>query len=189
VLDAQPQEIVVIPQGVRLRLKLFVGAVRCGAVRCGAVRCGARLPLRKQRRALKTLRAELWRRRCNVSIPCVPNALNTEATSRITAALMCGTAGAPHGSAHDGDALHARSVVYLPDTLVSAAALISAARFRREVTGRHCMSAMDRRHWPAGSRPRRSVGPPRPVASRGRMGSRTAIVPYRGRELPPALRT
>jgi len=184
VLDAQPQEIVVIPQGVRLRLKLFVGAVRCGAVRCGA-----RLPLRKQRRALKTLRAELWRRRCNVSIPCVPNALNTEATSRITAALMCGTAGAPHGSAHDGDALHARSVVYLPDTLVSAAALISAARFRREVTGRHCMSAMDRRHWPAGSRPRRSVGPPRPVASRGRMGSRTAIVPYRGRELPPALRT
>jgi len=43
VLDAQPQEIVVIPQGVRLRLKLFVGAVRCGAVRCGAVRgylCG-----------------------------------------------------------------------------------------------------------------------------------------------------
>ena len=112
-LDAQPQEIVVIPQGVRLRLKLFVGAVRCGAVRCGA-----RLPLRKQRRALKTLRAELWRRRCNVSIPCVPNALNTEATSRITAALMCGTAGAPHGSAHDVDALHARSVVYLPDTLV-----------------------------------------------------------------------
>ena len=40
-LDAQPQEIVVIPQGVRLRLKLFVGAVRCGAVRCGAVRCEA----------------------------------------------------------------------------------------------------------------------------------------------------
>ncbi len=35
-LDAQPQEIVVIPQGVRLRLKLFVGAVRCGAVRCEA---------------------------------------------------------------------------------------------------------------------------------------------------------
>jgi leucine dehydrogenase len=80
---------------------------------------------------------DLPAQRCDVFAPCVAGALDAEATSRITAALVCGTADAPLFSACDGDALHARGVVYLPDILVNAGALISAACSRREESGPH----------------------------------------------------
>jgi leucine dehydrogenase len=80
---------------------------------------------------------DLPAQRCDVFAPCVPAALDAEATSRITAALVCGTADAPLVSACDGDALHARGVVYLPDILVNVGGLISAACSRREMSGRH----------------------------------------------------
>jgi leucine dehydrogenase len=75
--------------------------------------------------------------RCDVFAPCVPGALDARAASRITAALVCGTADAPLINACAADALHERGVVYLPDILVNVGGLINAACSRRGQGGRH----------------------------------------------------
>jgi leucine dehydrogenase len=66
---------------------------------------------------------------CDVLAPCALGAaLNAQTVPRVRAAIVCGAANNQLATPDDGDALHARGVLYLPDYLVNAGGIVSVAR-------------------------------------------------------------
>ena len=66
---------------------------------------------------------------CDVLAPCALGAvLDAESIPRLRAAIVCGAANNQLAEAQDGDLLHARGVLYLPDFVVNAGGVISVAR-------------------------------------------------------------
>jgi leucine dehydrogenase len=66
---------------------------------------------------------------CDVLAPCALGAvLNAQSVTRVRAAIVCGAANNQLATPDDGDALHARGVLYLPDYLVNAGGIVSVAR-------------------------------------------------------------
>ena len=70
----------------------------------------------------------------DVLAPCALGAsINTNSLPTLRARLVCGAANNQLATAADGDALNARGIVYLPDSLVNAGGIIAVAReFRGE---------------------------------------------------------
>ena len=70
----------------------------------------------------------------DVLAPCALGAsINAQTIPGLRARIVCGAANNQLATVADGDALHARSIVYLPDYLVNAGGIISVAReFRGE---------------------------------------------------------
>jgi leucine dehydrogenase len=65
----------------------------------------------------------------DVLAPCALGAvLNAQSIPALQARIVCGAANNQLAGAADGDALHARGVLYLPDYLVNAGGIISVAR-------------------------------------------------------------
>ncbi len=66
---------------------------------------------------------------CDVLAPCAMGAvLNGQTVMVLNSAIVCGAANNQLAAADDGDALHDRGVLYLPDFLVNAGGIISVAR-------------------------------------------------------------
>ncbi|WP_246129806.1 Glu/Leu/Phe/Val family dehydrogenase [Verticiella sediminum] len=66
---------------------------------------------------------------CDVLAPCaLGGVLNASSVPRVAAAIVVGASNNQLLTPADGDALHARGVLYLPDFLVNAGGIISAAR-------------------------------------------------------------
>jgi leucine dehydrogenase len=66
---------------------------------------------------------------CDVLAPCALGAvLDARSVPTLRAALVCGAANNQLATPEDGDALHARGVLYLPDYLVNAGGIVSVAR-------------------------------------------------------------
>ena len=66
---------------------------------------------------------------CDVLAPCALGAaLDRRTVPTIRAAIVCGAANNQLATPDDGDALHDRKVLYLPDYLVNAGGIISVAR-------------------------------------------------------------
>jgi leucine dehydrogenase len=65
----------------------------------------------------------------DVLAPCALGAvLNADTIPTLRARIVCGAANNQLATPADGDALHARGVLYLPDYLVNAGGIISVAR-------------------------------------------------------------
>lgn len=65
----------------------------------------------------------------DVLAPCALGAvLNALSVPRVRAKIVCGAANNQLAQPEDGDALHARGVLYLPDYLVNAGGIVSVAR-------------------------------------------------------------
>jgi leucine dehydrogenase len=66
---------------------------------------------------------------CDVLAPCALGAvLDSGSVPHVKAPIICGAANNQLATSDDGDALHARGVLYLPDFLVNAGGIISVAR-------------------------------------------------------------
>lgn len=66
---------------------------------------------------------------CDVLTPCAMGAaLDARTVPQVRAAIVCGAANNQLATPEDGDALHARGVLYLPDDLVNAGGIVSVAR-------------------------------------------------------------
>ena len=70
----------------------------------------------------------------DVLAPCAMGAvLNSSSVAQLRAKLIAGAANNQLATTADGDALHARGILYLPDYLVNAGAIVSVAReYRNE---------------------------------------------------------
>lgn len=66
---------------------------------------------------------------CDVLAPCALGAVfDATSVGEVRAAIVCGGANNQLATREDGDALHARGVLYLPDYLVNAGGIVSVAR-------------------------------------------------------------
>jgi leucine dehydrogenase len=140
---------VAIEQGVRWQLKRGLGGITVAVQGLGAVGmslaerlhdAGARLvvadvnPARTQE-AMARFQArvvgveDILSVPCDVLAPCALGAVfDSVSVGKVKAGLVCGGANNQLATALDGDALHARGVLYLPDYLVNAGGIVSVAR-------------------------------------------------------------
>lgn len=83
---------------------------------------------------------------CDVLAPCALGAvLNAQTVPTVRAKIVSGAANNQLATAADGDALHARGVLYLPDYLVNAGGIISVAReYRHEGEEKAVMAEVSR---------------------------------------------
>jgi leucine dehydrogenase len=83
---------------------------------------------------------------CDVLAPCALGAvLNAETVPAVRARIVAGAANNQLATPADGDALHGRGVLYLPDYLVNAGGIISVAReYRNEGEEKAVMAEVSR---------------------------------------------
>ena len=116
-----------IEQALRLHLGKSLAGATVAVQGLGAV--GMSLCAYLADRGARLVVADINAERPDVLAPCALGAvLDQHSVPRIQAAIIAGAANNQLASPEDGDALHARGVLYVPDYLVNAGGIISVAR-------------------------------------------------------------